>query len=135
MYNLQCTMSTNSKKVFCLMKNNIIADKSKFFAIRIIRLYKYLQSEKQEYYLSKQIVRSGTSIGANIREAIISFSNADFVYKMNTALKESFETEYWLELLHETDYISDTEFNSIYKDCNELAKLLTAIVKTSKTKK
>lgn len=117
------------------MKNNIVADKSKLFAIRIIRLYKYLRNTKREYYLSKQLVRSGTSIGANIREAIISFSNADFIYKMNTALKEACETEYWLELLHETDYITDAEFNSIYKDCNELAKLLTAIVKTSKTEK
>ena len=117
------------------MKNNIVADKSKSFAIRIIRLYKYLQNDKREYYFSKQLVRSGTSIGANIREAIISFSNADFVYKMNTALKEAFETEYWLELLHETEYISDTEYNSIYKDCNEIARLLTAIVKTSKTEK
>lgn len=117
------------------MKNNIVADKSKLFAIRIIRLYKYLRNNKREYYLSKQLVRSGTSIGANIREAIISFSNADFIYKMNTALKEACETEYWLELLHETDFITDTEFKSIYKDCNELAKLLTAIVKTSKTEK
>lgn len=117
------------------MKNNIVANKSKSFAIRIIRLYKYLRDEKNEYYLSKQLVRSGTSIGANIREAIISFSNADFIYKMNTALKEACETEYWLELLHETDYISDAEFNSIYKDNNEIAKLLTAIVKTSKMEK
>ena len=117
------------------MKNNIVADKSRLFAIRIIRLYKYLRNDKCEYYLSKQLVRSGTSIGANIREAILSFSNADFIYKMNTALKEACETEYWLELLHETDYITDAEFNSIYKDCNEIAKLLTAIVKTSKTEK
>lgn len=117
------------------MKNNVVAEKSKLFAIRIIRLYKYLRNEKREHCLSNQLVRSGTSIGANIREAIISFSNADFIYKMNTALKEACETEYWLELLHETDYITDAEFNSIYKDCNEIAKLLTAIVKTSKTEK
>lgn len=117
------------------MKNNVVAEKSKFFAIRIIRLYKYLRNEKKEYYLSKQLVRSGTSVGANIREAIVSFSNADFIYKMNTALKEACETEYWLELLYEAEYISDTEFKSIYNDCNELAKLLTAIVKTSKIEK
>ena len=117
------------------MKDNIVADKSKAFAIRIIRLYKYLKNEKKEFYLSKQIVRSGTSIGANIREAVLSFSNADFIFKMNTALKEASETEYWLELLYETDFISDTEFNSIYKDCTELVKLLTAIVKTSKMEK
>ena len=114
---------------------NIIESKSFEFAIRIVNLYKYLSAEKQEYVLSKQLLKSGTSIGANIREAIISFSNADFIYKMNTALKEACETEYWLELLHETDFITDTEFKSIYKDCNELAKLLTAIVKTSKTEK
>lgn len=113
-------------------KENLVLSKSKMFAIRIIRLHKHLRKVKMEYYLSKQLVRSGTSIGANIREAVIAFSKADFVYKMNTALKEACETEYWLELLHETDYISDKEFASIYKDCNELAKLLTSIVKTSK---
>lgn len=112
--------------------NNIVLQKSKAFAIRIIKLYNYLRDTKKEYVLSKQIVRSGTSIGANIREAVRGFSKAAFSYKMNTALKESNETEYWLELLYETGYISESEFNSIYDDCRELLKLLTAIVKSSR---
>ena len=114
--------------------DNIIADKSKAFAIRIVKLRKYLREEKREFDISAQIVRSGTSIGANVHEAIISFSKADFVYKMNTALKEAVETEYWLDILHETGYITDDEFLSIIKDCRELSKMLTAIVKTSKIK-
>lgn len=91
-----------------------------------------MQDSKKEYVLSKQIVRSGTSIGANIREAVRGFSKADFSYKMNTALKESNETEYWLELLYETGYISESEFTSMYNDCCELLKLLTSIVKSSR---
>ena len=112
------------------MKNNIIVDKSKTFAVRIIRLYQYLCSQKKEYVLSKQILRSGTSIGANVKEAIRGQSKADFYAKMNIALKEASETEYWLELLHETDYISEKEFESIYSDCQELLKILMAITKT-----
>lgn len=115
-----------------MIKENIVLSKSKLFAIRIIKLYKHLRNSKTEYYLSKQLVRSGTSIGANIRDAVSAFSKADFIFKMNIALKEANETEYWLELLYETDYISEKEFASIYKDCNELAKILTSIVKTSK---
>lgn len=112
--------------------NNVVMCKSKAFAVRIIKLSLYLQEVKKEYILSKQIVRSGTSIGANIKEAVRGFSKADFLYKMNIALKESCETEYWLELLHETDYMTDAEFKSICDDCQEISKLLTAIVKTSK---
>ena len=110
--------------------NNIVLQKSKTFAIRIINLYNYLKDNKNEYVLSKQIARSGTSIGANIREAVRGFSKADFSYKMNTALKEANETEYWLELLYETGYIMENEFQSIYNDCCELSRLLTAIVKS-----
>ena len=113
--------------------DNIVLQKSKDFAIRIIKLYNYLQDNKNEYVLSKQVVRSGTSIGANIREAVRGFSRADFSYKMNIALKESNETEYWLELLHETGYIKENEFQSLYNDCCELSKLLTAIVKSSRS--
>ena len=115
--------------------NSPLLDKSLDFATQIVLFYEDLSKTKKDTTIAKQLLRSATSIGANIREAIISFSNADFVYKMNTALKEAFETEYWLELLHETEYITDTEYNSIYKDCNEIARLLTAIVKTSKTEK
>lgn len=116
------------------MRNeNIIVDKSKAFAIRIIRLYKYLCDEKKEYVLSKQILRSGTSIGANTKEAVRGQSKADFYAKMNISLKEASETEYWLELLFETDYITKPQFNSIYDDCQELIKILVSITKTQKT--
>ena len=105
--------------------DNIIAIKSKNFAIRIIRLYQHLVNEQHEYVLSKQLLRCGTSIGANVKEGIRGQSKADFGAKMNIALKEASECEYWLELLYET------EFNSIIIDCRELIKLLTSIVKTT----
>ena len=112
--------------------DNVIVDKSKAFALRIIKLYKYLCSDKNEYILSKQLLRSGTSIGANVKEAIRGQSKADFVSKLNISLKEASETEYWLELLHESGYLSDEQFNSIYADCVELLKLLTAIINSRK---
>ena len=112
--------------------DNIIVDKSKAFALRIIRLYKYLKNEKSEFVLSKQLLRSGTSIGANVKEAIRGQSRADFYAKLNISLKEASETEYWLELLHESEYIEEKAFNSIYADCQELIKLLVAITKTQK---
>ena len=116
------------------MKENIVVDKSKKFAVRIINLYKYL-CKKEEYILSKQILRSGTSIGANIREAIFGQTKADFYFKMNIARKEANETEYWLELLYEGKYIKKNDFESIYCDCKEIIKLLTEITKTQKNKK
>ena len=88
-------------------KENVIVEKSKSFALRIIRLYRYLCGEKNEYILSKQLLRSGTSIGANVKEAIRGQSKADFYAKMNISLKEASETEYWLELLHESGYIEE----------------------------
>ncbi len=94
---------------------NILLEKSKAFAIRIIKLYQFLQTEKNEFVLSKQLLRSGTSIGANAREAHVAISKAEFVAKENIALKEANESQYWLELLHETNYITDTQFESIYK--------------------
>ena len=112
--------------------DNLIVIKSKAFAVRIIRMYQYLCDEKREYVLSKQVLRSGTSIGANIKEAIRGQSRADFIAKMNIALKEASETEYWLELLHETDYLNHRQFSSIYADCQELIRLLTAIIKSSR---
>ena len=114
------------------MKDNIIVDKSKSFALRIIKLYKYLCNEKQEYVLSKQILRSGTSVGANVKEAIRGQSKPDFYAKMNIALKEISETEYWLELLHESEYIETKNFESIYNDCQEIIKILVSITKTQK---
>ena len=91
--------------------DNPIAILSKSFALRIVKLEKYLREEKREFTLSRQILRSGTSIGANIRESIYAQSKPDFISKMSIALKESSETEYWLELLHESDYLSDTEYD------------------------
>ena len=116
------------------MKENIIVDKSKLFAVRIIRLYQYLSEEKKEYILSKQLLRSGTSVGANVKEAIRGQSTPDFSAKMNIALKEISETEYWLELLNETDYLDEKQFQSIYTDCQEVLRILYSIVKTSRNK-
>ena len=111
---------------------NIIVDKSKAFAVRIVRLFQYLCDEKKEYVLSKQILRSGTSIGANVKEAVRGQSKDDFTHKMNISLKEASETEYWLELLFETEYITEQQFESIVTDCRELIKILTAIIKSSR---
>ena len=115
------------------MEKNVILEKSKAFALRIIRLYKYLAETKNEYVLSKQILRSGTGIGANAKEGVNAQSKADFYSKMFIAYKEANETEYWLELLHESGYIEDPSFDSIYADCKELIKILAAITKTRKT--
>ena len=112
------------------MKENIIQDKTKKFALRIIKLYKFLYSEKKEHTLSKQILRSGTSIGANVKEAIVAYTKPDFYAKMSIALKEANETEYWLELLHESEYIETDAFQSIYKECKEIIKILMSISKT-----
>ena len=112
------------------MKNeNIIVDKSKAFALRIIKLYQYLVEHK-EFVLSKQVLKSGTSIGANVKEAIRAQSKPDFYAKMSIALKECSETEYWLELLYESKYIDEKSFKSIYNDCQELLRILISIVKT-----
>ncbi|MBP3600610.1 MAG: four helix bundle protein [Clostridia bacterium] len=112
--------------------DNIIVEKSKAFAIRIIKLYKFLIREHNEYIISKQVLKSGTSIGANVKEAIRAQSKADFYAKLNIALKEASETEYWLELLNESEYINDDSFQSVYADCQELIKLLVSITKTQK---
>ena len=114
------------------MGDNAIKQKSMSFAIRIVRLYQYLQEEKKEFILSKQLVRSGTSIGANIWEALQGQSKNDFIAKMSISLKEAVEAEYWLELLYETEYITKAEYESIYADCNEITKLLTSIVKSAR---
>ena len=106
--------------------------KSFLFAVRIVKLCKHLNAAKKEFVLSKQLLRAGTSIGANIAEAEQAQSRADFISKMNIALKEAVETNYWLRLLQATDYLSEKEFMSIYSDCKELEKMLTAIVKTAK---
>ncbi|MDE7409138.1 MAG: four helix bundle protein [Muribaculaceae bacterium] len=112
-------------------QDNPIVVKSKAFGIRMTKLRTYLVSEKHEYEMSKQILRSGTSIGANVKEAIRGQSKADFGTKMNIALKEASETEYWLEMLYEGKYIDKKGFDSVLKDCHELIKILTSIVKTT----
>ncbi len=117
------------------MKDNIVFDKSKAFALRVIRLYKYLNSEKKETVISKQILRCGTSIGANIAEAECAMSNNDFHAKMYIAFKECAETEYWLELLCLSQYITENEYNSLIADCSEIKKILSAITKTMKDNK
>ncbi len=114
------------------MAENLIVDKSFKFAIRIINLYKYVCEEKKEFVLSKQLLRSGTSIGANIKEAIQGQSKKDFLSKMNISLKEASETEYWIELLIATNYLNERDGNSILEDCVEIKKILHSIVKTSK---
>ena len=111
---------------------NAIAEKSMEFATRIVNLYKYLETEKREQIMSKQLLRSGTSIGANVREGIYAQSRNDFVSKMSIALKEAAESEYWLELLKKTAYLTEEQSLSIQADCHELARMLTAIVKNTK---
>jgi len=113
------------------MSENLILTNSKAFAIRIVNLYKYLSSEKNEYVLSKQLLRCGTSIGANVHEAAVAQSKREFIAKMNIALKEAAETEYWLELLHETGYLTQAEYASIQSDCSTLNKLLISIIRTA----
>lgn len=112
--------------------NNIVEEKSFKFAVRIVRLYKYLTEKEKESILSKQLLRSGTSIGANISEAQQAQSNADFISKMSSALKETTETKYWIKLLYEAEYLKEEESQSILDDCIELEKMLVSIVKTSK---
>ena len=111
---------------------NILRPKSYQFALRIIEMYKLLSSERKEFVLSKQVLRSGTSVGAMIKEAEHAQSKADFLNKMNVALKEINETEYWLMLLKDSAYLSLAEYESIHEDCSELIRLLASTVKTLK---
>ena len=112
---------------------NVIANKSYAFALRMIRLYQFLSEQTKEYVLSKQLLRSGTAIGAMVKESEHAQSKADFLNKMNVALKEANETEYWLMLLKDTQYINENEFDSINADCTEILRLLISIVKSTKT--
>ena len=115
-------------------KKNIARIKSKNFAVRIVKLYKYLCDEKKEYILSKQVLRSGTSIGANLAEAEYAISEKDFLAKVYIALKESAETVFWLELLFQTEYITEAEYDSINEEALALLKMLKATTKTLCTK-
>ena len=113
-------------------EGNIILQKGYSFALRIIKLYKFLSTEKKEFVLSKQILKSGTSIGANINEALSSESKKDFVHKLGIALKESRETSYWLNLLKDSEYITDQQFNELATECNALIRILSSIILTTK---
>jgi len=113
---------------------NPVKEKSFSFSIRIVKLYKYLTEEKSEYILSKQLLRSGTSIGANVSESQAAQSNSDFISKMHIALKETLETKYWIELLVATDYLTEEQGTSILNDCEEVGNLLASIIKTAKAK-
>ena len=110
-------------------KYNPVVHKSKAFAVRIINLYKYLTENKKEFVLSKQLLKSGTSVGANVREAHRGYSDPDFYAKLTISLKEADETAYWLELLKESDFLNQNEFESIYQDCDEIIRLLVSILK------
>lgn len=114
------------------MSAGITYQKSKRFAVRIVKLCQYLRNDKREYVLSKQLLRSGTSIGANIAEANCAYSEKDFLSKMYIAFKECAETQYWLEILHDTSLLNEKEYQSIVTDCNELRKLLSSITMTAK---
>jgi len=116
-------------------RENTVAYKSKAFAKRIIKLYQFLCDGKKEYTMSKQLLRSGTSIGANIAEAECGISKRDFLAKMYISFKETAETKYWLELLFESDYIDERQYKSINQDCVELQKMLSAITKTVRSEK
>ena len=113
-------------------KENIIVTKSYAFAVRCVNLYKYLCDVKNDYTIGRQLMRSGTSIGANIKEATRGVSKADFTAKMSISLKEASESEFWIELLRDTDYITTEQAESMLEDCHELLKLLMTIVKSSK---
>ena len=117
------------------MKENILIEKSVIFASRIIKLHKHLIKDKKEHIISKQIVRSGTSIGANINEANYGQSKADFISKMHIALKETAETEYWIKLLIMSDYVSEDMGESLLNDCLELKRILVASINTAKENK
>jgi len=116
-----------------MMRENVIKNKSFAFAVRVVRLYQYLCEEKKEFVLSKQLLRSGTSVGAMVREAEHAETKNDFKHKMSIAQKEINETIYWLKLLKETGYLSEEQFENINKDAVEIIKIITSILKTTKT--
>lgn len=115
-----------------MARESIVGDKSLAFAKRIAKCYRHLKDKKKESVMSKQLLRSGTSIGANVREGLYAQSRKDFVSKLNIALKESGETDYWLDVIHSAEYFDDDEYNSLKNDNDELLRLLTAIIKSTK---
>ncbi len=115
-------------------EENTIVAKSYAFSVRCVNLYKYLSEEKHDYTIGKQLLRSGTSIGANVKEAIRGYTRADFMAKMSISLKEASETEFWIELLRDTLYITAQQAESMLNDCTELIKILMTIIRTSQGK-
>ena len=115
-----------------MARESLVGEKSLYFGRRIAKCYEYLYDRKKEYVMSRQLLRCGTSIGANVREGLYAQSKKDFISKMNIALKEAGETDYWLDLIHHANYITDAEYTSMKNDNDELLKLLTSIIKTSK---
>jgi four helix bundle protein len=117
------------------MKENVIKNKSLEFALRIVNLFQYLYDTKKEYVLSKQLLRSGTAIGALVRESEHAESKADFIHKLSIALKEANESDYWIELLYRSGYLAESEYQSYIGDLDEIIRLLVSIIKTSKANK
>ena len=115
-----------------MARDSVVGDKSLLFAQRIAKCYRYLHDKKKEHVMSKQLLRSGTSIGANIREGLYAQSRKDFISKLNIALKEAGETDYWLNVIHSADYFTNQEYESLKNDNDELLRLLTSIIKTTK---
>ena len=115
-----------------MIENNVLVDKVILFAIRIVNCCKFLRKEKNEHILSKQLLRSGTSIGANVHECIQAQSKSDFISKMSIALKEASETSYWLTLLNKTDYLDSTMYSSLNSDLEEISKIIVSSIKTTK---
>lgn len=117
------------------MKENVIKNKSFDFALRIVRLYQHLNETKREFALSKQLLRSGTAIGALVRESEHAESKADFIHKLSIALKEANEADYWIELLYRSGYLVESEYQSLFSDLDVIIRLLVSIIKTSKANK
>ena len=115
-----------------MVENNVLADKTITFAIRIAKCYQYLKQEMQEYVMSKQLLRSGTSIGANVHESVQAQSRADFISKLSIELKEASETSYWLVLLQRTNFLDDKLSKSMKKDLDEIIRILVSTIKTTK---
>lgn len=115
------------------MKENILKEKAYKFALRCVKLYQYLADERKEFVMSKQVLRSGTSIGANIEEANQAQSKLDFIHKLSISQKESFETHYWIRILRDSNFLAEKLANSLLEDCEEIQKLITSSIKTTKS--
>lgn len=115
-----------------MVRESVVGEKSLAFGKRIAKCYRYLKDKKKETVMSKQLLRCGTSIGANVREGLYAQSRKDFISKLNIALKEAGETDYWLDVIHSAEYFTDDEYQSLKEDNDELLKLLTSIIKTTK---